>query len=363
MKRAISLALLCAALASCAPLAPLAQHAGAVPGLQADAVYRAGRAHHLAGRPDLARAAYLEAVRIAPMHMDARNGLAALHVERRELGPAIAIWRELTVSLDMASGPASAYLFSNLGRAYILNGEMDAATAALEKACLLDPLNHRTWQLLGETLRRQGQEARAEQMLRQAAALRQHDLRADIAAIGSTTGVAALGQALQASAAAPAPKPPEGAGWARAYVHVSANGMMELRRTNAREEEVAAAPATLAPEGVALLEISNGNGIAGMARAVARSIGEPGLQVARLSNQPGFGVDQTRIEYGPGRHGAARKLARRLGSAELRQVEQGARSDLRLVLGRDLAGNTAPLRPAPTPLAAGQGRAEAYAWR
>jgi len=358
MKRAISLVLLCAALASCAPLG---QHVGAGANVQADAAYRAGRAHQLAGRPELARTGYLEAIKLAPMHQDARNGLAALHVERREFAPAIGIWRELTASLDIASGPSSAYLFSNLGRAYILNGDMEAATAALEKACLLDPLNHRTWQLLGEALRGQGQAARAEQMLRQAATLRQHDLRADIASTSSTTGVAALGQALQAPASKPAPAPaqpqPEDAGWARTYVHVSANGMMELRRTNAREEvaaaPVATAPASVAPEGVALLEISNGNGIAGMARAVSRSIGEPGLQVTRLSNEPGFGVDQTRIEYGPGRHGAARKLARRLGSAELRQVEQGARSDMRLVLGRDLAGHAAPLRPAPAPLKAG----------
>lgn len=356
MKRAISLALLCAALASCAPLG---QRAGAASMLEADGDYRAGRGHHLAGRPDLARAAYLEAVRIAPTHQDARNGLAALHVERRELGQAIAIWRELTAPLNMASGPASAYLFSNLGRAYILNGELESATAALEKACLLDPLNHRTWQLLGETLRRQGQEARAESMLRQAATLRQHDLRADIASTGSRTAVASLGQALQAptSAQASTPEPPQDAGWARAYVQAGVDGMMELRRTSGREEEVAAAPAaapaSVAPEGVALLEISNGNGIAGMARAVSRSIDEPGLQVTRLSNEPGFGVDQTRIEYGPGRHGAARKLARRLGSAELRQVEQGERSDLRLVLGRDLAGHPTPLRPAPGPLKAG----------
>lgn len=348
MKRTISLGLLCAALASCAPIA---QRVDDVLNPQADATYRAGRVHHLAQRQDLARSAYLEALRIAPQHLDARNGLAALHVERRELAQAIAIWRELTASLSMASGPSSAYLFSNLGRAHILNGEPDAATAALEKACLLDPLNYRTWQLLGETLRGNGQEARAEQMLRQAATLRQHDLRADIAATGSTTGGAALGQALQTPQAAP----PEQQGWARTYVHVSADGMMELRRTTAPEQVAAAQTATInpAPEGVALLEIRNGNGIAGMARAVSRSIDEPGLQVMRLSNEPGFGVDQTRIEYQPGRHAAARKLARRLGSAELRAVQQGGRADLRLVLGRDLAGHAAPLRPAVHPPEAG----------
>ena len=349
MKRATSLGLLCAALASCAPIA---QRVDDAPNPQPDAIYRAGRVHHLAQRQDLARSAYLEALRIAPQHLDARNGLAALHVERRELAQAIAIWRELTASLSMASGLSSAYVFSNLGRAHILNGEPDAATAALEKACLLDPLNYRTWQLLGETLRRQGQEARAEQILRQAATLRQHDLRADIAATGSTTGGAALGQALQT----PQPAPPEQQEWARTYVHVSADGMMELRRTAAREEAppvpVAVASAA-ALEGVALLEIRNGNGIAGMARAVSRSIDEPGLQVARLSNEPGFAVDQTRIEYEPGRHAAARRLARRLGSAELRAVPHGGPTDLRLVLGRDLAGQVAPLRPAAHPPRAG----------
>lgn len=347
MKRAISLTILCAALASCAPVERRIDNAS---NIQADAAYRSGRAYHLARQPDAARAAYLNALQIAPRHLDARNGLAALHVERREFAPAIALWRAMTAPLSMDSGPASAYLFSNLGRAYILNGEPEAATAALEKACLLDPLNHRTWQLLGETLRRQGQEARAEQMLRQAEALRQHDLRADIAVTnGGTSGtsVAALGQALQAQ------QQPD---FSQSYVQVAADGMMELRRTDARQEATrtpGAAPVLAALPGVALLEISNGNGVAGMARAVARSIDEPGLQVARLSNQPGFDVCQTRIEYGAGHQAAARRLARRLGSAELRIVEQRSPVDLRLVLGHDLAGRAAPIRPAPPPLKAG----------
>ena len=347
MKRAISLTILCAALASCAPVERRIDNASNV---QADAAYRSGRAYHLARQPDAARAAYLNALQIAPRHLDARNGLAALHVERREFAQAIALWRDMTATLSIDSGPASAYLFSNLARAHILNGEPEAATAALEKACLLDPLNHRSWQLLGETLRRQGQEARAQQMLRQAEALRQHDLRADIAVTKrstSGTSVAASGQA------PPAQQYP---GWSQSYVQVAANGMMELRRTTARHASTTApgaAPVKSALTGIALLEISNGNGIAGMARAVARSIDQPGLQVARLSNQPLFDVGQTRIEYGTGHQAAARRLARRLGSAELRIVEQGSAVDLRLVLGHDLTGRSAPIRPAPHPLKAG----------
>jgi tetratricopeptide (TPR) repeat protein len=344
MKRAIPLAVLCAALASCATLEQRAAH---VHSDGADQAYHAGRAHQLAGRPDAARAAYLNALQIAPLHLDARNGLAALHVERRELAQAIALWRELTAPLTMASGPSGAYLFSNLGRAHILNNEPQAATAALEKACLLDPLNYRTWQLLGQTLRQQGHEERAQQMLRQAETLRQHDLRADIAATGSSTEVASLGQALQ-----PQPPTPADPGWSQAYMHVGVDGMMELRRTAPSRDAALASGDVLtvaALEGVALLEIRNGNGIAGMARAVSRDINEPGLRVTRLSNQPGFAVDQTRIEYQPGRQAAARRLARRLGSAELREVDKCAPADLRLVLGRDLTGRATPLRPALDP--------------
>jgi tetratricopeptide (TPR) repeat protein len=257
MKQAISLVVLCSALASCAPLG---QRIAQAPDEQANQAYRTGRAHQLAGRADAARAAYLNALQIAPSHLDARNGLAALHVERRELAQAIAIWRALTAPLTAASGPSGAYLLSNLGRAHVLNNEPDAATAALEKACLLDPLNYRTWQLLGEVLRQQGQEERARQMLRQADTLRRHDLRADVAATGSSTGVAALDQALQV-------QPPARAapGWDQAYVHVGVDGMMELRRTAAPRETAvksAVVPALGNLKDVALLEIRNGNGIA-----------------------------------------------------------------------------------------------------
>lgn len=332
MKRAISLTALCVVLASCAPI----ELRAVIPQGDADAAYRVGRAHHLALKPDAARAAYLIALQIAPSHIDARNGLATLHVEAREYQAAIAIWTELTAAINMASGPSAAYLFSNLGRAHILAGESGAATAALEKACLLDPLNDRTWQLLGETLRRQGMDARADQMLGQAAALRQHDLRADIAATGGATRAAALDNALAPQAL------PRHPGWAQATLHVGVDGMMELRRTPAQ------AVSNDEPRGVAVaqLEIRNGNGVAGMARAMARQLGESGVTVTRLSNEPGFAVRQTRIEYTANHRDGARQLARRLGSAELRQVEKCAPADLRLVLGRDLASLRAPLRKA-----------------
>lgn len=347
----IPLALLCAGLLSCAPLGwrNTASTDSAGSGVLALDAYRAGRAHHLAQRPEPARAAYLAALQADPAHLDARNGLATLHAEYGELPEAIAIWRALTAPLGRDAGPAGAYLFGNLGRALYLNGDLEEARAALEKACLRDPLAAGSWQLLGQVLATQGQEERAQQMFSQAAALRRHDLRADFAAAGGGSAVAAIGQALQAPPPAVPRQDEQDLGFDHAWIHAGADGMMELRR---RPATVAATPS--AAPATATLEIRNGNGVTGMARALSRRLDEPGVQVTRLSNEPGFAVRHTRIEYTAPHLDAARRLALRLGSAQLQQVEQRPHADLRLVLGRDLAqaGPRAALRlaPAPAPL-------------
>lgn len=333
------LALLCAALVACSPFG---WQAGHDTGAAAEQAYRAGRAHHLAQRPGPARAAYEAALRLEAAHPGARNGLATLHAEDRELAPAIAIWRELTAKVGLDAGPGKAYLFANLGQAYLLEGEHGQARAVLERACLLDPLNPRGWQLLGDVLAALGEDERAAQMRHQAAALRQYDLRADLAVVsGGKTDVVALDQAVSS------PAPQAHPGWAQAYIHVGADGMMELRRTGSPPQELLPIPAALAR-----LEIRNGNGVTGMARALSRRIDQPGVQVTRLSNAPGFAVRLTRIEYEAAHVEAARRLAERLGSAQLHQVDDCAPADLRLVLGRDLARQGVALRL--TPLADGQ---------
>lgn len=335
------LALLCAGatLAACAPFGTRPAFDGAAPA--ADDAYLAGRNHHLARRYDEARAAYQAGLQFAPGHVNARNGLATLYAEQREFATAIALWRELTESLTLSSGPGKAYLFSNLGHAYFLKGEYDHALVSLEKACLLDPLNHRSWQLLGETLRKLGQEERAQQMLSQAGALRAHDLRADFGAAGGQTRVAAIDRALKA------PVREEG-GWSQVQLHVGVDGMLELRRDPMPAEPSAPAPA-MPGRGASvpvLVELRNGNGVPGMARALARQVGTGGLKVARLSNQKGFGVRQTRIEYEAAYREAAERLAGRFGGVALQEVASCAPARLRVVLGRDIARRGFALRPA-----------------
>ena len=331
--------------------ADVERHPERAPQAGADLIYDAGRQHHLAGRYDEAVAAYRTVLATAPRHVRARNALAATYARQGDFAQAIPIWRALTDELSAGAGPDGAYLFANLGYAYLLGGDYDKAVAALERACMLDPLDHRAWHNLGESLRRLGQTDRAALMQRQAQTLREHNFQSDHAAVGGTA-VAAI----EAAVAKPARPDP---GWAATEVRTAADGTLELLRVPAQRTIAAAPPprepGPLPPAGrrpdLVLLEIRNGNGVTGMARALSRQIRDDGLQVTRLSNTKGFNVRRTRIEHGAAFREAAEQLAGRLAGnvdkVQVVQVENCKPAHMRLILGRDLGRGELSLRPAP----------------
>jgi tetratricopeptide (TPR) repeat protein len=305
----------------------------------ADEQYVRGRNLHLARRYDEAIVAYQAVLKVDASHVNARNGLAIAYAEQRDFAKAIAIWRDLTRGATMASGTATAFLFGNLGHAYFLNGQYDEALVALEKACLLDPLNHHTWQRLGETLQQLGQDERAKQMLRQASALREHDFHADYAAADGGARLPAIEQAVKATQ-----RPDQD--WAFVEVATKPNGMLELRRVVPVRGAAPAAPVLPpAPPGpqtdrklpaIAALEICNGNGRQGLARLMSRQLRDADLKVVRLTNEKGFAVRQTRIEYQLAFRDVAERLAGRFGAKPV-EVGMSGRVNVRLVIGRDLS--------------------------
>jgi tetratricopeptide (TPR) repeat protein len=305
----------------------------------ADEHYLQGRSLHLARRHEEAIAAYQAALRIAPAHVNASNGLAIAYAEQRDFARAIPIWRELTRGATMGSGQPTAFLFGNLGYAYFLNGDYELALVAFEKTCLLDPLNGRAWQYLGETLQKLGQDERASQMLRQASALREHDFQADYAAASGGARLPALEKAVQTAAHTDQE-------WAFVEVTSQGNGVLELRRVTpaapARKPPLPPLPlrGDAPPAIIAALEISNGNGRQGLARMVSRQIRDPGVKIVRLTNEKGFKVRQTRIEFQPAFRDLAERLAQRFGAQAPVEIRAGdkarARADIRLVIGRDL---------------------------
>ncbi len=348
--RLYSLPVLCSGVLLLACSNPALQpYAGTSAFPAADDGYLRGRNLYLARRYDDAIAAYQAALRIDATHVNARNGLAIAYAEQRDFARAIPIWRELTQDVTMASGPASAFLFSNLGYAYLLSGDFDSAQVALEKACLLDPLNHRAWQYLGETLLKVGQEERGRQMLRQAEALREHDFRADYATANGGTRVPAIEQAVKSD------RRPDDDAWASVEVIRRDDGILELRRVPAKAVPLDSAPA----DAVARLEISNGNGRQGLARLVSRQLRDPGLKVVRLTNEKRFDVRQTRVEYQPAFRTTAERLARHVGSGEPVEVGLAGHADVRLVIGHDLPLQRIADRPPSGPLMAQADRAGA----
>ena len=334
----------CLGLAACAsrtapPPPPALPAANA--NAEAEAAYAAGRGHFAAGDLPAAQAAYELALRRAPRHVNARNGLAVLHAQRGEHDAAIAHWLLLTQAAGTPQ-PQQAYLFSNLGHAYYLSGRDAQALPVLEKACLLDPLNALAWQHLAQVLERLGQHERAAVMRRQASSLQAHDLRRDAALLR------ALDTPVVAVAALAAAAVPQPLASAMPRVEITqGDGVALLRRVPAAPA-VATAVSTAVSASVAApapasgtarprLEILNGNGVPGMAAAMARSLSGGSVQVVRLGNEASFQVTRTRVEYRPAQEQAARQLARQLGMPVQTLPADCPASELRLVLGHDLS--------------------------
>ena len=279
----------------------------------ADEAYLMGRQHQLARSSADAVRLYRQALLADPQHVNARNALAAALAEQGDFAAAIVLWQGLIAQLASADDPAAAWLFGNLGHAYFLAGQYAAAQQAQERACLLDPANPYYWQRLADTLDRAGDAPRALRMQRQALALLTHDPQRDAALAG-------------AAAAADAPDD----GWAHVTLTTGVDGLLTLRRAGASPEGAAPAPASL--------EISNGNGVPGMARAIAARVRDPALRLVRLSNADGFGVRRTRIEYQPALRAIAARLAQQVQpDAVLVEAPGSARTGLRLVLGHNAA--------------------------
>ncbi|WP_182915659.1 LytR C-terminal domain-containing protein [Massilia cavernae] len=297
--------------------------------------YVLGRSQHMARRYEVAAASYMAALQADARHVNARNGLATLYAEQGDFSKAIPIWQQLTREAEANAGPETAFLFSNLGYAQFLSGAYDQALSALEKACVLDPLNHRAWRRLGSALDKLGQVERAQLMYRQAEALEKHDVKADYA-LAQQPVPAAIGKALQA-----APRAHDA--WAATEVRQVASGMYELHRVPAAA--VAAVQPAPSTQEQALLEIRNGNGITGMARALSRQMDRDTVRVVRLSNQRPFDVRQTRVEYQPAFRETAERLAERFGNATVVEVANCKSADMRLVIGRDIIHREFALRP------------------
>ncbi|OEZ56740.1 hypothetical protein DUGA6_48740 [Duganella sp. HH105] len=198
-----------------------------------------------------------------------------------------------------------------------------AALTALERACLQAPTDASSWEQLGAALEAGGERERAATMFKQAATLRAHDVQRDYMLLKEG--------AAQARAALDASMP-------RTEVRQIGAALVEVLRIGAAARAGAGADAVAAPAPPGVrLEISNGNGIAGAAARLARTLDSEGIKATRLTNVRPFVVPLSRIEYQRDQQLLAQTLAQRLGLPLQAYSGKSAYADMRIVLGHDVA--------------------------
>jgi hypothetical protein len=217
---------------------------------------------------------------------------------------------------------AGALLIACGGMRTMATAPVDTDIAALEQACVRDPLDAAKWEALAAALATGGERERAATMYLQAATLRTHDMRGDYALLKEELKDARAAEA-EAVAEIEAALP-------RTRVRRIGAALVEVLRVPARES--ASAPSA---SSTVRLEISNGNGVTGAAARLARSLDVDGLKTVRLSNVRPFVVPLSRIEYQVDQKLLAQRLGDRLKLPLHKLRGDPAYADMRIVLGHD----------------------------
>lgn len=301
-------------------------------GLSPLAYYQTGRYFQGQQRYDQALQAYRKALDADGSFYEARNGVGVILSLQGRYPEAI---EQFTLALKQA--PEAAHIHNNLGYAYYLHGRSAEAVAALEQAVKFDAGNSRAHANLGLALAKAGDAEKAQQALGQAAALQ--DARGEPGpATGNIGPAAAAGQALAL---------PKDRGVIRPLPEVESSlQVVQLAPSVFELRERAAVPRgtpLVAEARKFRVEVSNGNGVTGMARKVGRFLGGNGFVASRITNQKPFRVELSHIYYRAGYLGEAQRVKANLPDQPVLMQSGTLRADIdvRLVLGRDVADRTA----------------------
>lgn len=319
------------------------------------AYYAMGRYHDGSLAWDKAIDAYRKSIAADAQNIEARNALGVALAQTGRLADA-----EATLRQALVLAPDLAHVRSNLGYVLLLAGKSDEAVTQLKAALTHDRSNAMARANLREAL---AQSDALRHHATPAAPVAQHEV---VASVGTPEAVesaarSGTGSEVIESKSAPmtisVPLPITAVEFPRPLA-ASTTAPMTLRVVTtptvpSLSERVAGTdsvrlaaqvdPGTsstirpAAPERPLRLEVSNGNGVAGMAARVGRWLTAQGTPVDRLSNQPRFAQQRTTIQYDNGHEEAALHIARSLPANARADTSptQGLRSDVRVVLGHD----------------------------
>lgn len=342
---------------------------------RAEAQYALGRYYRGQARYGQAVAAFRDALQANPEHAEARDALGVILASQGRHEEAIA-----ELEKAVASAPRSVSIRNNLGYAYRLQGRNAEAVATLEMAAALDPASAR----VRDNLQMARASAAGDEKIAKLAPAKTEVVQASVAPANraqESVAVASLpSSATPPSAPLAAVAPAASQSVAAALSSARSESESEALRPVASgvpapqpsspasvNEVVAQAlaqvslppPVALSTEKKARLEVSNGNGVNGMAQATARQFQEDGYARPRLTNEQGFRLDSTEIQYRPGFEEQARALQALLRPGVPMSESPRLRFDVqvRLALGKDVKSVAALVvaqQPTPMRVAAAQ---------
>ncbi|MDC7690203.1 tetratricopeptide repeat protein [Vogesella indigofera] len=297
------------------------------------AYYQLGRYYQGQNRSDLAIPAFQQALALDKHYAEAHNALGSLYAGQRQFELAI-----MEFQLALAAAPDTAHFYNNLGYAYYLQGRPVEAAAALEKAAALKPGDAKITTNLNLAL---AQKTKAE-LVQQAFTPATASPPAAVEAIAPSPSLPATPPLVAEPAPVIAPLP------SLQPAPVEQQQAVEPAAPTMLAAAPPALPRDTPPTSrAALYEVSNGNGVTGMARRVNQTLLAQGYPAARLTNSKPFRQPVTVVEYRPGYAGVAARLSASLPlkPAITEKVDLRQSTDVRLVLGRDVMTHLALVTP------------------
>lgn len=278
--------------------------------------------------------AYRQAVAADTRNVEAVNALGVALAQGRHLAEA-----EATLRRAVALAPERTHIRNNLGFVLLVEGRPQDAMEQLNVAVSQDGTNGIALANLRNAM------AQVQNSGGTATGGRAQAGR-DVALGGSDVADGAAGAAASASVPKPAATTPispvvqaSPATETAAAATLAPASATATPTPVAMTPPVAAAPEAGAPPALRIsrLEVSNGNGVNGMAAQLGLWLAARGIPTQRLTNQQPFDQRQTVIQFRSGQDEAAHRLADLLpASAQTApRASPDLASDVRVVLGRD----------------------------
>ncbi|MCO6428429.1 LytR C-terminal domain-containing protein [Nitrosomonas communis] len=316
-------------------------------------LYHLARYHHWKTSHAKAIALYQKVLAVNPDHVEAHNGLGVIYSTQRQHQLALQHFQK---AIEIT--PAATYLYNNLGYAHLLQGQHSEAAVAFQEALRFDPHNHKARRNLATAHKQMGITGQIA------------DSSTAAAAAVTSAATKEKSEAYTAAVAQALPVQPN----ARQQLVQIAPNVYEFRVNHEKPKitpaatpvtaPLAAAPAVSSPRPTSIahahsekpapektasvaenkrIEISNGNGVTGMARNIATFLKQFGFDNARLTNHQTFQQAQTEIHYHPGAYTFAEQISQ-IMPGQVKIIENNElRADIKLkiLLGKDIASEIA----------------------